>query len=152
MNNQVVIEGGDEIVRKLQKLGDEMERAQEIILRAAGDVIGRAAADNVRDASATVADNIDVQRIPASGVVVAVGPTKKAWFAHLIEGGARPHEIMAGGKRLRFQWGTATIYRRRVMHPGIGDRPFLKPAAEQKGDDAARAAADKAEDVIRRAT
>lgn len=152
MTNNVVIEGADDIMRKLRSVGVEMERAQEIILRAAGDVIARTAADNVRDASATVADNIDVQKLPEQGVVIGVGPTKKAWFAHMIERGTRPHRIEAtGSKRLRIQRSETVYYRRSVMHPGAKARPFLNPAAEAKRDDASRAAADKAEDVLRRA-
>lgn len=152
MTSSVVIEGGDDILRKLRSVGAEMERAQEVILRAAGDVIARTAADNVRDVSATVADNIDVQKLPEQGVVIGVGPKKTAWYAHMIERGTPPHRIEAtSGKRLRFQKGETVYYRRSVMHPGTKKHPFLNPAAEAKKDDASRAAADKAEDVLRRA-
>ncbi len=75
-----VVTGGADIVRKLRALGVNMERAQEVVLRAGAEVVRQAAADNVRSASSSVASDITVQRVGDEGgaVVIGIAPTRKA--------------------------------------------------------------------------
>lgn len=52
----------------------------------------------------------------------------KAWYAHLVEFGTRPHAIKASEGAMRFG-GTIT---RAVDHPGTRPRPFMRPTADEK--------------------
>lgn len=60
-----------------------------------------------------------------------------AWYAHLVEFGTRPHRIAvpAGQGAMRFG-GTVA---RRVDHPGTTGRPFMRPAAQAKFQEAIQA-------------
>lgn len=152
MSTQVVIEGAEDVVKALKKLGLDTARSQEIILKAGAEVVKRRAADNVRGASVKVADGIKIAELPRQNqaVSVGVGPTDKQWWAVFIERGVRPHKITASSaKALRFVGTTGEfIYRRGVQHPGVKARPFMAPAADQSHGEIVDAMAAKAETII----
>jgi HK97 gp10 family phage protein len=56
-------------------------------------------------------------------VVVSVGD-RQAWYAHIVEGGAKPHLIRRRGKKTLTLGGG-------IEHPGYRGRLFLKRAFEQ---------------------
>ena len=61
-----------------------------------------------------------------------------AYYVHMIEYGVRAHEIsVKTGKRGLFFGG---VVRKKVMHPGFGARPFLRPAMDTRARDAVVAA------------
>lgn len=67
---------------------------------------------------------------------VKVG-NRVAWYAHLVEFGTRAHiiEVPAGRGAMRF----ANVVARKVSHPGIQGRPFMRPTADQKFSEAVQA-------------
>ena len=145
------VTGGDEIVRKLRALGVNMERAQEVVLRAGAEVVRQAAADNVRSASSSVASDITVQRVGDEGgaMVVGVAPTRKTWYAVFLERGTRPHTVKArSGKALRFIGPSGDVYRRSIQHPGTKARPFMRPAADENHERIVNAVGDKARTIL----
>lgn len=71
---------------------------------------------------------------PRSGRKVAKGKT--GFYGHIIEGGAKPHEVRPKrGKRLAFDLpGVGAVFARAVNHPGITAEPFMRPAYEAQRD------------------
>lgn len=60
----------------------------------------------------------------------------KAFYANIIEGGAKPHRIVAApGSALKI----GPVARAEVMHPGIAARHFMAKARERVGPEAERA-------------
>ena len=59
-----------------------------------------------------------------------------AWYAHLVEFDTRPHVIRARGNgAMRF----GSVTTREVNHPGTTGRPFMRPAAQSKMQEAIQA-------------
>jgi hypothetical protein len=68
-----------------------------------------------------------------------IGPDKKRWYYQFAETGAQPHEIKPKqARRLAFVGQSGKVFARRVRHTGMAARPFLRPAADSKLDEAAR--------------
>lgn len=126
-----VIVGGRELADELAKFSVKLEKN---IMRGAL----RAGAVEIRDEvrqrapvasgdlkkSVRVTSRVQKGRVSAS---VKVGNTK-AWYAHFVEFGTRPHVIKAKpGRAMRFG-GTTTA---QVSHPGIVGRPFIRPGADE---------------------
>lgn len=146
-----VVTGGADIVRKLKELGVNMERAQEIVLRAGAEVVRQAAADNVRSASSSVASDITVQRVGDEGgaVVIGIAPTRKAWYAVFLERGTRGHAVTAtSAKALRFVGTSGVVYRRSIWTKGTKARPFMRPAADENHERIVAAVGDKARTIL----
>ena len=137
MANQVRIRGADELARKLRAHGVDVQQGLEKITLAAAEVI-RA------DAESRAGGEFEIVKETAENrqyrVRVAIGPSKKEWYARFLEFGARAHEIKARDKQLLI---AGYSPRRRARHPGVKARPFLRPAADEKQDEAL--AAGKAE-------
>jgi len=138
MANQVRIRGADELARKLRAHGVDVQQGLEKITLAAAEVI-RA------DAESRAGGEFEIIKETAENrqhrVRVAIGPSKKEWYARFREFGASAHEIKARGKQLLV--GGDTPRRRVARHPGVNARPFLRPAADENQDEVL--AAGKAE-------
>ncbi len=151
----VRVEGAREIVDKLQKLGVNLERAQELILTAGAEVVRDAAADTVRGDSTKIADSIHIEtlsRTPGK-VEVGVAPDKKRWYAIYLERGTRPHQVKAKGKALKFAGNDGGwAFRKSIMHPGIKPRPFMQPAADEHHSEILSEMAAKGAKVVEAST
>lgn len=94
------------------------------------------------DRSGDLRDSLRITTSARGGQVqasVIVGPSKsnrRPWYGHIIEGGARPHEIKAK------PGGLLAIGVSRVHHPGIAPHPFMVPAFDAGHAGAVRATAD----------
>lgn len=137
MANQVRIRGADELARKLRAHGVDVQQGLEKITLAAAEVIRS-------DAESRAGGEFEIVKETAENrqhrVRVAIGPSKKEWYARFREFGASAHEIRARGKQLLIAGDSP---RRRARHPGVNARPFLRPAADEKQDEVL--AAGKAE-------
>lgn len=133
----VRLEGGEELLRKLERLDVNVKGA----LRAAGE----AAADVIQGVANSRAPGphveTDVLRATGSFVEVAVGPDKEHWYYRFHETGAAPHEIT--GSPLAFEGDVGTVITSQVAHTGMAAAPFLRPAMDEKQDDAVDAAGDR---------
>ena len=152
----VRVEGAREIVAKLEKLGVNLERAQELILTAGAEVVRDAAADTVRGDSTKIADSIHIEtlsRTPGK-VEVGVAPDKKRWYAVFMERGTRPHPVAAKGRALKFMGSDGGwVYVKRIrMHPGKESRPFMQPAADEHHDEILREMTAKGAKVVEAST
>ena len=80
-----------------------------------------------------------------NAVEVSVGPSKKAWFAHFVEFGTRAHPVKP---RARQALQIGDRFRARANHPGTTERPFLRPAVDQRQAEAQDAMGKKATTLI----
>lgn len=63
---------------------------------------------------------------------------KKAWYAHIVERGAKPHLIKPKQRKSLF---LAGVLREVVHHPGATARPYMRPAMDGQAQAAVEAAA-----------
>lgn len=130
MARDEVLQGGRELDQLLQTLPVKIERN---ILRGAlragvvpimKEVQARAPVDSGQlKASIRISTRTRKGQVSAS---VKVG-NFVAWYAHLVEFGTKPHEIKA---RLGGALGFGGKVTKRVDHPGIQPRPFIRPGAD----------------------
>lgn len=130
----VSIKGDKELKRKLERLGT---RAQAALGRAA-----QAGAGPVKESANQMAPGPHIITsepvINGSQASVDIGPDEEHWAYRFIEFGAKPHEI--SGSPLIFEGRNGLVITKKVQHPGLTARPFLRPAAKSQ-QDAARDAA-----------
>ena len=139
---RVRIDGVDELVRELQRRGVRVEAALETAVAAGGEVIRDAA--NRLAPEPMIAMETRARRGRAQAVV---GPPDDRWYWRFIEFGAGPHRIR-GDPRLAYAGELADPLRpHEVSHPGMAARPFLRPAADERRDEAT----DEVAAVLRKA-
>lgn len=125
----VQIEGGEELLKRLRRLGIDVDQALGIAAQAAGAVVGDAAGA-MAPGPHVVTGEVTVGRGHAE---VEVGPDKAHWYYIFIETGAPPHPIT--GSPLAFEGREGPVITGRVSHPGMTATPFLRPAMdEQRGN------------------
>lgn len=150
MKMRVKIEGTNAVIKEIKRRGGNVTQALETILNAAAEPIQEAATANARSISQRTADAMTKETVvKRSGrVEVHIGPERKrAWYAHIIEFGARPHRIVPRrAKALRFVSG---LLRRSANHPGSPARPFMRPAFDNRQDEAKQIAADEIKKRLR---
>jgi hypothetical protein len=104
-------------------------------LRAGARVIQAEARQN---APGGIAETIGIVENPDEriGVILTARRSKrypKGYIAHIVEYGAAPHPIKSKkGKKLRYGFGPAFLFAGDVTHPGVGGKPFMRPAWETK--------------------
>lgn len=164
MNLKIV--GDLELKRKIEALGARARGSLLDAARAGGEVIRSAANPDAPGPHVEMGN----EKVEGGRAEVSVGPDKEHWHYQFSETGAEGHEIASGRTarhnlrvatpgakpsksalqqvsnktRLAFQGRDGLMIRRRVKHPGIPARPFLRPAIDAKQNrDAARDAAGK---------
>jgi HK97 gp10 family phage protein len=139
---RVKIEGVSEVIAQIKRRGGNVQDGLEAIMNAAAEPIQDAATANARSISQRTADAMTKETVLKRGgrVEVHIGPEKsRAFYAHIIEFGARPHRIVPRrAKALRFING---LIRRSANHPGSPARPFMRPAFDNRHDEATAIAA-----------
>lgn len=144
---EVNIKGLAELERALSELPIKIERnIVRGMLRAAATVIAGQAKQRAPVRSGRLAKSIRARSGLRNGqptAQVRVGGTGKGdpWYAHLVEFGAKPHEIKP---RARSSLLIAGILREIVHHPGATAHPFMRPAMDTSHQAAALAAAEYA--------
>lgn len=132
---QVRLDGGEELLAALRQMNMNVKGE----LRAAA-MMGAAVVQEVANAKAPGPHiETEVTKTTASGVEVSIGPDREHWYYRFKETGAAAHEI-TGQALLAFEGQSGIVLTPRVSHPGMGASPFLRPAIDEKGDDAADAA------------
>lgn len=138
------VEGGDELIQTLRKMGVSVDRELPGAVEAGGEVIRK-------DAEHRAPGPYIEKEIAEQGrgyAVVAIGPDVGHWYYQFLETGAGAHEITprAPGGRLVFEGRGGTVVTGHVSHPGMAASPFLRPAIDSKRS----AARDEVGDVLRR--
>ena len=149
--NVIEIKGLDTVVNELKRRNLDVRAGLETICNAGADVVLDDARARAPD---YVADNLGKRTTARSAlrVVVSVGPQRQKKFAVWAEYGIKAHEIQPkrrsrGGRQALSipGWG---VYRR-VHHPGVAKRPFLRPAYEAQSGNAQDAMSRETKRLIR---
>lgn len=161
--------GGKELQDLLNTLPAKMERnVMRSALRAGAAVIRDAARENINDDTGALSKSVRVSTRARRGEVTATvkAGNKKAFYAHMVEFGTAPHLIEArdedrptrktrkGEKKVSIgtmnrmiKQGSLKIGENFigpvVMHPGAAPKPFMRPAIDQKQDEAVRAVGEQ---------
>lgn len=131
------IVGGRELDAFLQQFSVKFERnVLRGALRQGANVIKDEAKANLAASGSVVSGELSrglkVSTRSKGGSVYASlkAKGKHAHIAHWIEYGVKPHGVKKGAKRAsgKLQNG--------VLHPGFGDRPFARPALDNKAQEA----------------
>ena len=78
--------------------------------------------------------------VKSNGKFAAIGPDEKHWYLRFYEFGAKPHDIAGKGKMLSFQGRDGQVFIASAKQTGgVKMRPFLRPAVDNRGDDAVKA-------------
>lgn len=141
-NIVVRIEGGEELLRKLQQMGVDVKGALEAAALEGAEEIRRPANQDAPGPH-IVAEVVEADK---KGCMVDIGPDKDRWYYRFIELGAQAHEIT--GAPLAFEGKEGTVITGRVGHPGMAARPFLRPAFDRHKDDAEKAVGERLRKVI----
>lgn len=135
----VQIKGLAELERALSELPAKIERN---ILRGALRAAAKPVADEARRVAARVSGDLQASirvssRVRAGRPVAFVkAGDKKAFYAHMVEGGTQAHFIKPKTAKSLF---FAGIRKQVVNHPGARKRPFLRPALDVKAGAAVEA-------------
>jgi len=116
-------------------------------MRAGVNVLKAAAIDNIPVDTGALRRSVKVSTRSSRGVVsakVSAGG-KDAWYARFVEFGTAAHVIKAKPGRFLSIGGA---YLTSVNHPGARAKPFMRPALDNKADDALRAFAAKVRSVL----
>lgn len=130
-----VVQGLREVTLNLEQFPEKLKRkALLTALRASGRVIRDIARANVPVKSGALRRSIRVSvRRDRDGNfrarIIAGRRTKKEdpFYAWMVEGGTKAHEIRPKGAKSLF---IAGLFAEQVSHPGARARPFLGPALE----------------------
>jgi HK97 gp10 family phage protein len=149
------VEGVDELLKKLERLGDDAQAAQAAMLAAGGEVLRRAAASRAPgphiEMTAAKPDKL-------GRASVLIGPDKPHWYYKFLEFGAGGHELTARAFKatrskkakqrnaskqvLVFPGPGGLVFARSAKHPGFAARPFLRPAVDEKWPEVQQAMGD----------
>lgn len=128
------IEGDQALKDKLDQLG---KRGRVALLPAA-----RAGAAIIEDAAELLAPGPHIitgnEKTEGGMAEIEIGPDEEHWAYRFIEFGATDHEIK--GNPLVFEGDSGLVITRRVNHPGLTARPFLRPAADRNKKEVSEAA------------
>lgn len=140
--SDVKVKGLAELNRFLQQLPVKME--QNVLrgaLRAGAKPVQESAKANAPVATGELRDGIKITTSSRKGRITATVKLtgKHAFLGNWLEFGVAAHEIVAkSGGVLVF----GDTVARKVSHPGISPRPFMRPALETRATDAVLAAAN----------
>jgi HK97 gp10 family phage protein len=133
--DRIVITGMRELALSLDQFPEKVQRkALAKSLRAAGRVIRDLARSQVPVKSGKLRASIRVTVVRRGGKLVAriiAGRRVKKddpFYAWMVEGGTRRHEIRPKGKKSLF---LAGLFAEQVEHPGAEAKPYLGPALEE---------------------
>ncbi len=132
------LEGADELLKALGKVGEEAEFLLEDAGKAGGEVFRKAAEENAPGPIIGM-----VEKASRGYVQIGVGPSKGHWYYRFFESGARPHEIKASKADVLYIPGVGReFYNSANEAGGVPAKPFLRPAFDTKQAAALKAFGD----------
>ncbi len=128
---KVVLEGEDELRRKLESIQNAMKTIVEPAIQAGADLV---AADGNRRSN-TDHVKTEVKGRKPDQVTIDIGPDKEHFYLQFQETGTVSHtEPIRGSKILAFEGEQGLVFTTKVQHPGVPARPFLRPAIDENQD------------------
>lgn len=140
---KVKIEGGQEILDALKRMGADVPAEMESAALAGGDVVAEAANGMAPEPKITT----EVVEVHGSAVTVAIGFPDDKWYWRYLETGATAHEIT--GTPLAFEGDAGVVVVGGVQHPGMAARPFLRPALDSQQERAKDAVGEQLKSKVR---
>jgi HK97 gp10 family phage protein len=156
LNEDFNIVGGEQLQKFLNTFPVKLERRiVKRSLRPGASLISKEAKSRVQRKTGTLRKAIAVRSVKnrlAVEVYVRRGKGQKndGWYAHILEGGAKPHVIRPWKDRKKVLSGGGVIYGKRIKHPGTVAKPFMKPALESKAQQAVHVVAERMTRLIER--
>lgn len=148
-SSSFVLEGADELIEMIKKLGDI----------AAGAAVMEAVIEGgkvMKDEIASMAPGPHIVVWPsASGIKrgfaeVWIGPDKEHWYYRFFETGAGPHEIEPVTAEALLLVG-GDLRERVLHHPGMPANPFMRPGFDGSEDQVRQRIGDELWERLRRA-
>lgn len=136
----VSVEGADELIALLRRLGVRVDQ----VLEAAAQAGGQEFLDDANRRAPAPLLEMETTERKRGWATVDVGPPEEKWYWRFVETGAQPHTIT--GEPLVFEGESGLVVTGRVGHPGMAARPFLRPAFDGRQ----KQARDKTGGVIKR--
>lgn len=136
-----------------RKLQAQLKRLESVARKDVMEKAVTAGAEVIRDEANVLAPGphieLSVPTVTNTNAIAHVGPDAEHWQYRFMELGATPHEIT--GAPLVFWGDDGLVVTRSVSHPGMIAEPFLRPAAEEKSQQAQEAMAAVLESEMRKA-
>lgn len=130
---KITIAGDEELKAKLKRMGQAVVHINRDAALAAANVIENAAEPNAPGPHV----EIELVKADENRAEVNIGPDKEHWYYQFFETGATQHEITPHAKRvLAFEGRHGLVITKKVKHPGIPAKPFLRPAMQNQQDEA----------------
>jgi HK97 gp10 family phage protein len=140
------IEGGEELLGKLKRMGVDVSNVLEEAAVAGAQVIVDAANPLAPEPVITE----EVVESGSDGVTVDVGLPEEKWHLRFFETGTSPHYI-PGPLTIKFEGDEEVSVVPGAQHPGMAAQPFLRPAFDAKASGDQSAASQAVGEVVRRA-
>lgn len=140
------IKGDKEFYKKLRAMAGQMSDVLEEAAEAGAQVIQEEANPNAPGPHI----EIDLVKKTKEYAEMEIGPDDEHWYYRFFETGVQPHEITPDeGGGLTFPGSAGEmIVRVFVSHQGMGAKPFLRPARDEKAGQAEEATGQKFLEVI----
>lgn len=133
---RATIEGDEEFIRKLRGMGAGISSVLEEAVQAGSDVI----ADHANSLAPGPHIETDLKKKTRTFAEMEIGPDKEHWYYRFFETGTAPHEITPKKKGgLAFPYLGEKIVRMISNPSGMPAQPFLRPARDEKEDEAEEA-------------
>ena len=140
------VEGGEELLRRLEKMGLDVTRVLAIAAQAGAQVIADTA--NGLAPSPNVLIEGDTKASSKNKVTLNIGPSEEKWYWRFLETGAVGHGISPRSKKaLAFEVDGERVLAWAVQHPGMAAQPFLRPAFDKEKDNATKAVGENIKQV-----
>lgn len=130
------IEGAEELIAALQKMGVDVGQMLEVAATAGAQVI----AEGANGFAPAPEISTETAKRTASRVEVNIGPPDDKWYWKFIETGAGQHEISGP---LAIPWDGEMHLVGGASHPGMIAQPFLRPAFDTRQTLAVNAVGEK---------
>lgn len=141
----VQIEGGDELIKKLERMGVDVGQVLDEAVQAGAEVI----ADAANPLAPEPVIEAQIVGANADGATAEVGFPEEKWYLRFFETGTSPHYI-PGPLTIQFEGDEEVSVVPGARHPGMAARPFLRPAFDRTAGDGANSEAARAVgDVVR---
>ena len=137
------IEGGDELIAKLRKLGVDVEQ----VLAAAAQAGARVIAEAANPLAPRPVVSIEIAEQDKWKTKVDTGFPKEKWFYKFFETGTAPHYI-PGPLTIKFDDDEIHVVGG-ARHLGMAARPFLRPAFDATAQGEGSQAAEAVGEVVR---
>lgn len=140
------VEGGEELLRRLEKMGLDVTQVLAAAAQAGAQVIADTA--NGLAPSPNVLIEGDTKGSSKNKVTLNVGPSEEKWYWRFLETGAVGHGISPRSKKaLAFEVDGERVLAWAVQHPGMAAKPFLRPAFDKEKDNATKAVGENIKQV-----